>query len=139
MIALRAIVAFLGGWRAAAFAVVAVALAATLWVQSSRLSNAQSEIAGLNAAVATYAGAQTTNLATIDDLREANRRWAAAADARSKRADEAVAAVAAERDALAAELERIRRARRDVYEADPNAASWGRTVVPRVVADQLRH
>lgn len=139
MIALRAIAAFLGGWRAAVFAAVVVALAATLWVQSSRLSNAQSEIAGLTAAVATYAGAQTTNLATIDDLREANRRWAAAADARTKRADEAVAAVAAERDALAAELERIRRARRDVYEADPNAALWGRTVVPRVVADQLRH
>jgi len=139
------IVTFLGGWRATIFLALAVALGATVMVQSHRLEAAQAEIverdteiSGFKAAIATYQGAQTTNLATIKELRAANEAWATAADARTNRANQAIAAVAAERDALAAELDESRRARKGIYENDPTAAAWGRARVPDSVAGSLR-
>ena len=136
------IVTFLGGWRAAIFLALAVAFGATVMVQSHRLEAAQAtiverdtEISGFKTAIDTYQGAQETNLGTIKELRAANEAWATAADARTNRANQAVAAIAAERDALAVELDKSRRARRDIYENDPTAAAWGRARVPdRVVA-----
>lgn len=142
---LYAIVQLIGGWRATAFLALAVALGATMLVQSHRLEAAQAEIverdteiSGFKAAIATYQGAQETNLGTIKELRAANEEWATAADARTNRANQAIAAVAAERDALAAELDESRRARKGIYENDPTAASWGRARVPSRIADGLR-
>ena len=139
------IVTFLGGWRATIFLALAVALGATVMVQSHRLEAAQAEIverdteiSGFKTAIDTYQGAQETNLATIKELRAANEAWATAADARTNRANQAIAAVAAERDALAAELDESRRARKGIYENDPNAAAWGRARVPDRVAAGLR-
>lgn len=142
---LYAIVQLIGGWRATAFLALAVAFGATVMVQSSRLEAAQAkiverdnEISGFKAAIATYQGAQETNLGAIKTLRAANEAWSTAADARNQRADDAVAAVAAERDALAAELDESRRARKGIYDRDRDAAEWGRAVVPARIADDLR-
>jgi hypothetical protein len=77
-------------------------------------------------------------MTTIGKLVAENRAWAEAAKTQQEAADEAIAAVAGQRDALAKELAVRRRDRGIIYERNPDAAAWARTRVPAAVADQLR-
>lgn len=135
---LAAIISLLGGWRAAVFAAVAALALAAVGVQSWRLDSAQDERDAWRVAANGALGANRKNEETIGKLRDANAAWAKAARVRNDKATKAVAAVASERDALAAELERRRKQRGQVYERDQDAAAWGRAVVPDSVVRGLR-
>lgn len=132
------IVRLLGGWRATIFAGLCVALGATTLIQSVRLSIAQAEVGKFASAVATYEGAQKTNLQTIDDLRETNQAWARKCAFDPTAAEEAASATEQASGALPADDQRRESERVDVYEADPSAAAWGRVRVPVGVAGRLR-
>lgn len=73
----------------------------------------------------------------IADLREANRSLADAARADETAAAEAAARLQAERDRLAADLERERKRRADIYRSDTDAKSWADAAVPAAVARSL--
>lgn len=82
--------------------------------------------------------ANKTNLETIGELAKANQAWADAAAAKDRDAAAAIAAITIERDGLAAELDRRRRQRQEIYANDQDAAEWARRPVPAAVVDRLR-
>lgn len=133
-----AAVNLLGGVRATIFAILGVALGATAVVQSYRLSQRTDQRDGLQAQVTTCAQANASNVDTISTLQHSNDAWAGLAADRQRKAADAVAAVARERDALAAELDAQRRARGELYRENADAAAWSRVAVPAGVADLLR-
>lgn len=132
------IVTLLGGIRATIFAALCVALAATVGIQSHRLGNARFDRNVWKASAESAAAVNRENLATIADLQEANRKWAALLGTNKKDAAAAVAAVERERDALADELEKRREQREALYGKDQDAAAWGRTRVPAGIVSGLR-
>lgn len=133
-----AIIELFGGIRAIVFAAVAFVLFVVAGVQSWRLDLRTDERDDLQKQVALWDAANASNLQAISDLKLANKAWSDLADQRKNEAAEAVKSVARERDALAAELERRRRERGQIYAQDPDAAAWGRTRVPARIRDQLR-
>jgi hypothetical protein len=82
--------------------------------------------------------ANEDNQRAIATLTEANHAWAGVADATRAKADKAAAAVEAQREQFARDLEQARRDRGAIYAKDPDAAAWGRARVPARIADQLR-
>jgi NAD-specific glutamate dehydrogenase len=96
------------------------------------------EIANLQTMLETERAANASNIDTIEKLVAENQAWAAAAKTQQETADKAIAAVAGQRDALAAELAERRRDRGKIYATDQDAAAWARQPVPRALADQLR-
>lgn len=135
---LSAVIALLGGVRAAVFAAIALAMLVVSGVQTWRVDAKAGRIALLEAQALNWEQANRDNLQAIADLRKANQAWAGVADARKKQAAKAVETVAAERDALAAELQKRRHDRGIIYRENPDAAAWGRMPVPSRIADQLR-
>lgn len=133
-----ALIGLLGGVRATVFAAIALILLVVLGVQTWRASEKQERVDLLEAQALNWEQANRDNLQAIADLRKANQAWAGVADARKKQAAKAVETVAAERDALAAELQKRRHDRGIIYRENPDAAAWGRMPVPSRVADQLR-
>lgn len=131
-------VLLLGGWRASAFAAGLAICAAGWGVQSWRLSSAHKERDAARQTAELSVALNATNVHTIDTLRRANGQWASIHAESEQKAALALAAVARERDALRAEIEKRRAQREHVYETDQSAAAWGRTAVPRAVADSLR-
>lgn len=134
-----AILRLIGGWHALAFLSVAVAALAWGGVQAWRLNTRTDELAVQTRLAEAGVAVNATNVQTIATLRQANADFAKAADERTQAALDSAAAVASERDALAAELERRRTAREKVYETDPSAAEWGRARVPDGVLRGLRN
>lgn len=135
---ISAIVQLLGGVRATIFAVLGVALGATLLVQSIRLDSAQDKIKEKEAALAGYQAAQTINLATIDDLREANSAWARKCQVDPAATNQASQDTAQDNGALPVDDQRRADERTRAYEQDASAADWGRARVPAGIADRLR-
>lgn len=133
-----AIVNLLGGWRATIFAALCVALGATTLLQSMRLNSAQDRAGTLDIAVTNYRAAQTTNLQTIDDLREANQTWARKCALNPAAASEAAAATEQASGALPADDQRRESERESAYVVDPSAAAWGRVRVPAGLLGRLR-
>jgi hypothetical protein len=135
---LTVIVKLLGGWRATIFAGLCVALGATAAVQSWRLTIAQADNTKFAAAVSTYEGAQKTNLATIDDLRETNQAWARKCAFDPTAAAEAASATEQAAGALPVDDERRKSERAPTYAVDPSADAWGRARVPAGLLGRLR-
>lgn len=131
-------VLLLGGWRATAFAAGLAICAAGWGVQSWRLSSAHTERDAARRTAELSVALNATNVQTIDTLRRANGQWASIHAESEQKAAVAVAAVARERDALRAEIDKRRAQRNVIYDKQPDAAAWGRTAVPRAVADSLR-
>ena len=122
------------GWRGvvAVLALIAMTFCAWRW-------NANADtVSRLKAEALQWEQANRDNVKAIDALRDANKAWSTLADKRKAAAEIAVAAVAAERDRLAAELQSRQSSRRVIIVSDRDAASWGRAVVPAAVADSVR-
>lgn len=135
---IQAIIALLGGVRAAIFASLALAALLAVGIQTWRLDNRGDRVALLEAQALNWESANRDNVAAIADLRTANMAWSDLADQRTKEAASAAIAATAERDRLQAELNQRRRERGNIYENHPDAAVWGRQRVPDRIADQLR-
>lgn len=133
-----AIVKLLGGVRATIFAALCVALGATAVIQSARLKSAQNEAVKFEVAVSRFQDAQTTNLATIDELLVTNKAWAQKCALDPTAASEAAAATEQASGALPADDQRREAERERLYVNDQPAAAWGRQRVPAAAADRLR-
>lgn len=116
---------------------IAIAIAGTILFQCHRINTLEADAVLLHAATQGYAQAQTTNLDTIDQLRESlndvievNRmdeaRAASAANAAAIRNEETTKALAAKDRELA-----------DVYARNANARAWGNTGVDAAVLARL--
>ncbi|MBP7622422.1 MAG: hypothetical protein KA763_00510 [Xanthomonadales bacterium] len=135
---LKALIALLGGTRAAIFASIALAALLAAGVQTHRLGNRTDTVKLLEARALNWEAANRDNVTAIAELSSANMRWAGLADKRTQEAAAAATAANAERDRLQAELNQRRRERGFIYESHPDAAVWGRQRVPDSIADQLR-
>lgn len=113
----------------------ALALAAGL--QTWRLHSAQAEVDRLQSEAATFAGLRALDSAALTALREANAKLADAVRADETAAAAAVTRLQAERDRLAADLERERKRRADIYRSDTDAKTWADAAVPAAVARSL--
>jgi hypothetical protein len=114
------------------------ALALAAGVQTWRLHSARADVDRLQSEASTFAGLRALDAAALTALRDANKRLADAA-----RADETAAAAAAERlqaerDRLAAALDRERKRRADLYRSDTDAKNWADAAVPAAVARSLQ-
>lgn len=132
-----AILELIGGIRAALFLSLAIVFGAGWGIQTHRLGNAQDDLAAADERARVAVASNATLRQTIGTLQAANAEWARKNAADLAAADLAVAAVARERDALRIERDKRRAERETVYAHDPSAAAWGRTVVPRGIADLL--
>lgn len=126
----------LGAISLKTWAIILLALA--VGVQTWRLNSAQHKIELHAAEVEKWAGANAANVRAIRLLKEANEAWAKAADKRGKKAKDAVADLAEWKRTHSQQPEKSKQERRKIYERNPDAAQWGRTVVPSVLIDQLR-
>lgn len=114
----------------------AVALV-TSGVLAWRLSDARADIREMQDEAARTAMLRQLDEATIRDLQAANQRWADSLRAGQTAAIEAVARVEAQRDKLAADLERERRRRAEIYKEDADARAWSDAAVPAAVTRSL--
>lgn len=132
-----ALLKLLGGVRAAIFAGLLVLAAAGAGVQTWRLHSAQTREAMLQAAVADWRAAQTTNLGTIDALRARLQALAAARRAERKQQAEAVARAMNTAQALQRDLDTRNAELEALHARDPEARRWGAVPVPAGVLRQL--
>jgi predicted negative regulator of RcsB-dependent stress response len=127
-------------WLGLAF--VVAGLIGLAWTYYSGKAEAREEaaaqIANLESALALARAANESNVETIRVLTEKNHELAEGRAADREAAAVAVAKVAKERDALAADLERRRKDRGNIYERDPPAAAWAAARVPDSVVRSLR-
>jgi len=123
-------------WLAAAIALAAFLYGEKRFANGAASRDAEVEAADKRAAQAVALSA--TLRQTVGTLQAANQKWAEKNAADLAAGAEAVAAVERERDALQAEVDKRRADRKTEYGRDPNAAAWGRTVVPSGVATGLR-
>jgi hypothetical protein len=127
-------------WLGLAF--VVAGLIGLAWTYYSGKAEARQEsaakIAILESSLALAKAANESNVETIRVLTAANSELAEGRIADREAAAVAVAKVAKERDALAADLERRRNDRGKIYERDPSAAAWAAVRVPASVAAGLR-
>jgi hypothetical protein len=135
---LQAIIALLGGTRAAIFAMIALVALAATGIQTHRLDNRIDTVKLLEAESINWEAANRDNVAAIAELSAANMNWAGLADKRTQEAAAAATAANAERGRLLAQLNQRRRERGSIYESHPDAAVWGRQRVPDSIAEQLR-
>ncbi len=129
------------GMRAALIAMLAAVVAASGLYAVGRAHEAREhagELQALQERLDAALEANRTNLDAIEELTRANQAWADAAAAKDREAAAAIAAITQERDGLAAELDRRRRQRQEIYARDQDAAEWARRPVPAAVADGLR-
>ena len=96
------------------------------------------KLANVESALVMARADNESNVEAIARLVAANLELAEGRAVDQKAAAGAVAKVAKERDALAAELEKRRKSRGEVYERDPSAAAWGRERVPAGILAGLR-
>jgi hypothetical protein len=113
------------------------ALALAAGVQTWRLHSAQADVDRLQSEAATFAGLRALDSAALTALREANAKLADAVRADETEAAAAVTRLQAERDRLAADLDRERKRRADIYQGDADARAWSGTAVPAAVARSL--
>jgi hypothetical protein len=113
----------------------ALALAAGL--QTWKLSEARGDVKRLQDQAATFDGLRALDSAALTALREANAKLADAVRADETEAAAAVTRLQAERDRLAADLERERKRRADIYRSNPDAKTWADAAVPAAVARSL--
>jgi hypothetical protein len=106
-------------------------------VQTWRLHSAQADVERLQSEAATFAGLRALDSAALTALREANAKLADAVRADETEAAAAVTRLQAERDRLAADLERERKRRADIYRSDTDAKTWADAAVPAAVARSL--
>jgi hypothetical protein len=113
-----------------------------LWVYSSGKDAGRAErdaqLANLESALVMARADNESNVAAIARLVKVNLELAEGRAVDQEAAAGAVAKVAKERDALAAELAKRRKSRGEIYVHDPSAAAWGRERVPVLVAAGLR-
>lgn len=113
------------------------AMALAAGVQTWRLHSEQAEVKRLQSEATTFAGLRALDAAALTALRDANKRLADAARADETKAAEAAARLQAERDRLAADLDRERKRRADLYRSDTDAKTWADAAVPAAVARSL--
>jgi hypothetical protein len=119
------------------YGAVVLAVIVAFAVQGSRIKSLKRKNDEQGAALLTYAGAQKTNLATIATLKAANQAWEKNCTFDTAAQAKAVA------DLDVAQAEHDRRAAATtkeieyVYVNSPTARAWGRTGVPRDIADRL--
>ena len=133
----KAILELVGGIRAAVFLGLLILVAIAAGVQTWRVHSAETREAKLEASLADWRAAQTTNLGTIQVLRV---RLASLAAARAleaeKQAEQVLAAQKAAKAAQRAYEARQRQLER-LYASDPAAARWGAVPVPDGVLPNL--
>lgn len=127
-------------WLGLAF--VVIGLIGLAWTYYAGKSEARQEsaakIAVLESSLALARAANESNVETIAALTKANHELAEGRAVDREAAAVAVAKVAQERDALAADLERRRKDRGTIYEREPPAAAWAAARVPDFVVRSLR-
>lgn len=96
------------------------------------------KLANVESALVMARADNESNAEAIARLVAANLELAEGRAVDQEAAAGAVAKVEQERDALAAELEKRRKSRGEVYERDPSAAAWGREPVPAGILAGLR-
>lgn len=96
------------------------------------------KIANVESALVMARADNESNVEAIARLVAANLELAEGRAVDQEAAAGAVAKVAKERDALAAELEKRRKNRGQVYDQDPTAAAWARERVPAGILAGLR-
>jgi hypothetical protein len=106
-------------------------------VQTWRLHSAQADVERLQGEASTFAGLRALDSAALTALREANAKLADAVRADETEAANAVTRLQAERDRLAADLDRERKRRADIYRSNPDAKSWADAAVPAAVTRSL--
>lgn len=132
-----ALLELVGGVRAAIFAGLLVLVATGAGVQTWRLHSAQTREAKLQAAVADWRAAQTTNLGTIQGLRDRLQALADARRAEREAQAEAVARALNHAQALQRDLDARNAELEALYARDPEARRWGAVPVPVGVLRQL--
>lgn len=137
-IAVRAFLRRVPGEVWAVLLMLAAGLLLAVWAYGAGAASRAQEIGRLDQQLAEVRAANRDNQATITRLQEVNRELAEGRAADREAAARAVAEVASERDALAADLERRRADRGVIYREDPTADAWARARVPAAVADRLR-
>ena len=113
------------------------ALALAAGVQTWRLADARGAVERLQSEASTFAGLRALDSAALTALREANAKLADAVRADETEAAAAVTRLQAERDRLAADLERERKRRADIYQGDADERAWSGTAVPAAVTRSL--
>jgi hypothetical protein len=112
-------------------------LGVTAGLQAWRLHSLNKTVVKQASALTTYHAAQTTNLATIDTLKKANRDWAGRCAVVPGAQDDAVRLLGIKIAALQDDLVEARNSREVIYVHDPKARAWADAPVPAAVADQL--
>lgn len=115
-----------------------ILLALAVGIQTWRLNSAQHKIELHAAEVEKWSSANAANVRAIRLLKEANEAWARAADKRGQKAKDAVADLEEWKRAHSQQPEKSKQERRKIYERNPDAAQWGRTVVPSELERVLR-